>query len=106
MLIKKTDERRLFLRQLGEKLARPIIDNHALNNRVTRVFSTKTAIECIIGEIRTNDCTLIDTSLRDASARKAQVGYCYLSNQQTIKKKKEKLEKPVILVVYRFVVNI
>ena len=89
MLIKKTDERRLFLRQLGEELARPIIENRASNNRVTRVLSTKTAIECIIGEIRTNDCTLIDASLGCMSEKKAQVGYCYLCNQQTIKKKRK-----------------
>jgi len=49
MLKKKTDQRRAFLRQLSEELAKPHIEDRSSNNQIMRNHSTKIAIESVLG---------------------------------------------------------
>ena len=49
MLPKKTNQRRLFLRQLSEELATPMIEDRYHNVQIMRNYSTKITIESVIG---------------------------------------------------------
>ena len=83
MLKKKTCERRLFLRQLGEDLARPAIEERA--NNVTKIYNIKTAIESIIGKIN----PVIPMVEENSAGRKKIIGDCHICNSQPIKKRRK-----------------
>lgn len=81
---KKTDARRTFLKQLGIQLAMPMIIERSKTPTIYRNFSTKMAIEAMLG------CPIVSsslegnstvdnpiTSMRDASGRLKIVGNCY-----------------------------
>uniref|UniRef100_A0A0K8UPC6 PiggyBac transposable element-derived protein domain-containing protein n=1 Tax=Bactrocera latifrons TaxID=174628 RepID=A0A0K8UPC6_BACLA len=53
IIAKKTMERRQFMRKLSEELALPIIENRTANPQVMRHFSTKIAVESILGHTLT-----------------------------------------------------
>ncbi|XP_065674166.1 piggyBac transposable element-derived protein 4-like [Hydra vulgaris] len=50
MMKKKTNQRRLFMRQLSEELAKPMIIIRYQNLQVRRHYNTKIAIESVIGQ--------------------------------------------------------
>ena len=98
MLKKRKFERRMFLRQLGEELARPSIEKRAANSKITRIFSTRLAIESVIGKLTCHQEILAS---RDASGRKRHQGCCYACGEQEIRKRRktrkicQNCEKPV-----------
>ena len=49
MLKKKINQRRIFLHQLSEELAKPIIEDRSSNEQIMRHHSTKNAIEDVLG---------------------------------------------------------
>ena len=49
MLKKKTNQRRIFLHQLSEELAKPFIEDRSSNTQIMRHHSTKNAIEDVLG---------------------------------------------------------
>ena len=49
MIQKKTNQRRTFLRQLSEELAKPFIEDRYVNGQIMRNYNTKIAIESVIG---------------------------------------------------------
>lgn len=88
MLRKKTNRRRLFLRQLSEELAMPMIEERAPNQQIMRNHSTKIAVESfferpIVEVVPRND------QRRDATGRRAVVGSCYICNEQPIRKRRK-----------------
>lgn len=71
MLPKKTNQRRLFLRQLSEELAISIIENYSQNLQVMRNYTTKLAIESVL-ERQVNPPVIPSSStpMRDNTGRK------------------------------------
>ena len=73
-------------------------ENRATNDRITKNFSSKSPIECIIGKLHP---PITVTKTIDKSGRKKYVGCCYLCNEQGIRKKRktrkncESCQKPI-----------
>lgn len=83
---KKTNQRRLFLRELSEELAKPTIEARMTNQQVIRNYTTKIAIESVIGrEMEPSQATPTSSFERDASGRKKVTGSCHVCNKQTDK---------------------
>ncbi|XP_036340290.1 uncharacterized protein LOC118749586 [Rhagoletis pomonella] len=78
-----TNRRMIFLLQLGEHLAKSEIEVGATNSRITRIFSTRNAIEAInAGPLRIVDVSLGGDAERGSTGRiKTKVNcYIYASN--------------------------
>ncbi|CAK9811038.1 hypothetical protein ANTPLA_LOCUS6796 [Anthophora plagiata] len=93
MLCKKTNDRRIFLRQLGEDLCIPNIQNRASNIQIMRHFATKLAIDSVLNpshrvKIPSSSAQPSSSSL-DASGRKRVVGSCYICHADHIKKRRK-----------------
>ena len=87
MLKKKTNQRRIFLHQLSEELAKPIIENRSSNKQIMRHHSTKNAIEDVLGfEFAPAPVVEKETAARDSSGRIKVTGLCY---RQTIKRRRK-----------------
>ncbi|XP_071567686.1 piggyBac transposable element-derived protein 4-like [Temnothorax nylanderi] len=102
MISKKTNQRRLFLRQLSEELAKPFIEDRSANVQIMRHFSTKLAIDSIIGlQLRPSAIPLVQNQPRDSSGRKQITGLCHICYKETIKRRRKTrkccaaCEKPV-----------
>lgn len=98
MLRKNTDQRRVFLRQLGEELCSPIIQDRSLNQQVIRNLSTKLAIGSMLNrsiDIASTSASTAFTSAstaptrRDASGRKIVVGSCYICHGAPHKRRRK-----------------
>lgn len=102
MIDKKTNQRRIFLRQLSEELAKPFIEERAGNPQVMRHFNTKLAIESIVGLPLPNYIVpAVQNEERDSTGRKKPTGSCHLCYKETIKRRRKTrkscavCEKPV-----------
>lgn len=74
-----TNRRRMFLHQLSEQLAKPEIEVRANNSRISRIFSTRNAIEAIIGgPLRIMDAAVGGEEERDSTGRIKTKGNCYI----------------------------
>ncbi|XP_011699423.1 PREDICTED: piggyBac transposable element-derived protein 4-like [Wasmannia auropunctata] len=85
MIKKKTNQRRVFLRQLSEELAKPFIEDRAGNAQVMHHFTTKLAIESMIG------VQLVPSEVpqRDSTGRKKTTGSCHVCYKETIKRRRK-----------------
>ena len=102
MLKKKTNQRRIFLHQLSEELAKPFIEDRSSNKQIMHHHSTKNTIEDVLGiEFAPAPVVEKETVARDSSGRIKVTGSCHLCYQQTIKRRRKtrksctKCEKPV-----------
>lgn len=102
MINKKTNQRRIFLRQLSEELAKPFIEDRAGNPQVMRHFNTKLAIESIVGlQLITSEVPAVQNQPRDSTGRKKTTGSCHFCYKKTIKRRRKTrkscaaCEKPV-----------
>lgn len=90
MMPKKTNQRRLFMRQLSKELATPMIEDRSRNPQVMRNYNTKIAIESVIGRLMNPVEDLPGPSdVRDASGRKKVTGSCHICYKQTIRKRRK-----------------
>ena len=93
MLKKNTNQRRIFLHQLSEELAKPFIEDHSSNKQNMRHHSTTNAIEDVLGvEFAPAPVVEKETLARDSSGRIKVTGSCHLCYPQTIKRR---IGKPV-----------
>lgn len=90
MIKKKTAERRLFMRKLSEELAKPMIEERMTNPQVMRNYTTKNAIESIIGRevtaITQDPGPLVE---RDRTGRRKVTGSCHICYKLTIKRRRK-----------------
>ena len=91
MLKQKTNQRRIFLRQLSEELCIPLIEDRATNNQVTRNFATRVAIENMIGKPIADLASNVPTpstsqQVLDITGRKVVVGSCHICYKGKYKK--------------------
>lgn len=81
ILGKKTDSRRTFLKTLGRELAMPAILTRSATPTVYRNFSTKVAIECMLGKPVEMPVVLSLSAgkeiVRDSTGRLPILGVCY-----------------------------
>lgn len=93
MLKKRLDARSRFLRQLGEELCLPSIQDRSQNPQTMRHFVTRTGIECMLQRAVTNvdERAVASTSAapKDYSGRKKHVGVCYICARQEIRKRRK-----------------
>jgi len=109
----KNDARSTFLRQLGEELYLPIIQDRSQNMQIMRHFATRLGIECMLQKpVNVIDKTTLPSTstnaVRDSTERKKVIGACYIAYIVAAKKfeNAEKLEKLVLTAINRFVTNI
>lgn len=101
MIKKKTTQRRMFLRQLSEELAKPFIEDRFENSRITRNHSTKIAIESVLGVQLIPVDMAQKNEVRDNTGRKKVVGACHVCYRLTTKRRRKtrkscaNCEKPV-----------
>ena len=82
MLNRRTSDRRLFLRSLGEELSLPAIEDRALNVQAMRHFSARSGVEgilkksLIVPNVSENSGSTSQPPPRDATGRKKVVGVC------------------------------
>lgn len=102
MIQKKTNQRRTFLRQLSEELAKPFIEGRSTNGQIMRNYNTKIAIESVIGlQLVPSDVFGEQTQPRDSTGRKKITGSCHVCYKETIKRRRKTrkcclvCEKPV-----------
>ncbi|XP_018395958.1 PREDICTED: piggyBac transposable element-derived protein 4-like [Cyphomyrmex costatus] len=88
MIPRKTNQRRIFLRQLSEELAEPMIVTRSQNVQIMRNYNTKIAIESVIGRI-VNPVEATRAVERDVSGRKKVTGSCQICYKQTIRKRRK-----------------
>ena len=74
MLKKKTNQRRIFLHQLSEELAKPFIEDRSSNKHIMRYHSTKNPIEDVLGVEN-------ETVARDSSGRIKVLVICVTDKQ-------------------------
>ncbi|CAB3232835.1 unnamed protein product [Arctia plantaginis] len=91
MIVKKTTERRQFMRKLSEELALPMIEHRTANPQVMRHFSTKIAVESILGHalaetIEINPGPVVP---KDKTGRKKVTGSCHVCNALPIKRRRK-----------------
>lgn len=90
MIARKTAERRQFLRKLSEELTKPMIELRMTNPQVMRHFTTKIAIESIVGhEVATVTQDLGPMVQRDKTGRKKVTGSCHMCYKLTIKRRRK-----------------
>ncbi|XP_039967527.1 uncharacterized protein LOC120779395, partial [Bactrocera tryoni] len=78
-----TSRRRMFLHQLSEQLCKPEIKRRANNSRISRVFSTRNAIEAMIDRpIRVVDAGAHEAEERDSTGRLKVKGNCYICSKR------------------------
>ena len=101
-LKKKINQRRIFLHQLSEELAKPFIEYRSSNKKIMRHHSTKNAIEDVLRvEFAPAPVVEKETVARDSSGRIKVTVSCHLCYRQTIKRHRKtrkscaKCEKPV-----------
>lgn len=74
-----TSRRRMFLHQLSEQLCKPEMEGRANNSRISRVFSTRNAIEALKGgPIRVVDAESHGAEERDSTGRLKVKGNCFI----------------------------
>jgi len=93
-MIKKNDARSTFLRQLGEQLCLPIIQDRSQNMQIMRHFATRSGIECMLQKPVNviDETTLPSTStnvVRDSTGRKKVIGACYICSSKEIRKRRK-----------------
>lgn len=91
MIAKKTTERRQFLRKLGEELVLLMIEHRTANPQIMRHFSTKIAIESILGHALTETVVVNpdpETS-KDKTGRKKVTGSCHVCNALPIRRRRK-----------------
>ena len=87
------NQRRIFLRQLSEELAKPFIEDRAVYPQVMRHFSTKLAIESIVGlQLTPSEAPAVQNQPRDSTGRKKTTGSCHV---RKTRKSCATCEKPV-----------
>ena len=75
----KTNQRRIFLHQLSEELAKPFIEDRSSNKQIMRHHSTKNAIEDVLRvEFAPAPVVEKETVARDSSGRIEVTGSCHL----------------------------
>ena len=93
MLPQKTNQRRLFLRQLGTELAMPIIECRVTNVQIMRHYMTKLAVESILGRSTSPPDIQPGTSQAlDKSGRKKITGSCHICYKSTIRKRRKNVK--------------
>lgn len=99
----KTDSRRTFLKSLGRELAMPAILTRSKTPTVYRNFSTKVAIECMLGkqvEMPVVMSVPADKQIvRDSSGRLPVLGVCYkcllVKNRRKTRKDCNECRRPI-----------
>ncbi|XP_076267092.1 piggyBac transposable element-derived protein 4 isoform X2 [Rhynchophorus ferrugineus] len=96
MIVKNSYERRLFYRQLGRELCIPFVESRSNNAQIMRHFSTKVAIESLLGRAinpnahqRTSSVSLTPQTQLDSTGRKKITGVCYECLQSEFKKRRK-----------------
>lgn len=91
MIAKKTTERRQFLRIVSEELTLPMIEQRAANPQVMPHFTTKIAIEGILGRTvqETAEPNPGPVVLKDKTARKRVTGSCHVCIALPIKRRRK-----------------
>lgn len=91
MLKKRSNARSIFLRQLGEELSMPMIQDRSQNVQIMRNFGPKTGIECMLHKsINIVDETAsTSTETRDQTGRKKVLGSCYVCSTNPIRKRRK-----------------
>lgn len=99
---KKTDSRRIFLKTLGRQLAMPSIVTRSQTPTIYRKFSTKVAIECMIGkpiEMPVPKPMPAQQIVRDATGRLPVRGVCYkcllVKNRRKTRKECDECQRPI-----------
>nr|XP_014098913.1 uncharacterized protein LOC106623819 [Bactrocera oleae] len=89
--VKKTTERRQFMRKLSEELALPMIEHRRANPQVMRHFSTKIAIENVLGHILTETVVINPgpETPKDKTGRKKVTGSCHVCNALPIRRRRK-----------------
>lgn len=78
------------MRQLSEQLASPSIEDRSQNQQVMRNFSTKLAIQSVLGkEISSVELLSGPQPKLDNTGRKVVTGSCHICYKQTIKKRRK-----------------
>lgn len=97
-----TGQRRIFLRQLSEELSKPFIEDRSGNFQIMRHYSTKLAIESVIGlQLTPSQTPAAQDQPRDSTGRKKITGSCHVCYKETIKRRRKTrkccsvCEKPV-----------
>nr|XP_022906882.1 uncharacterized protein LOC111418576 [Onthophagus taurus] len=90
MIQRKTNQRRTFLRQLSEELAKPFIEDRSKNAQIMRNYNTKIAIESVIG-LQLDPSTVPERQAqpRDSTGRKKITGSCHICYKGTIKRRRK-----------------
>lgn len=92
MLPNKSNNRRIFLRQVREELCLPIIRSRSTNVQVMRHFSCKLAIESMLHKSPTMTdvpSTSGTVQQRDKTGRKRVVGSCYIYQADPDRKRRK-----------------
>lgn len=90
MIKKKTNQRRCFLRQLSEELTKPYIEDRSVNQQIMRNYSTKIAIDSMIGrQLPPSSTSQGRTEPRDSTGRKIIAGSCYICSKATIRRRRK-----------------
>lgn len=101
MLRKRSNDRRIFLRQLGEELCIPTIQKRAKNVQIVRHFGTKLAIDSILTTLDTQNIPHSSTQSTqssqtsqpsfsfDATGRRKIVGSCHMCQADTARKRRK-----------------
>lgn len=82
----KKNDRRLFLRELGENLCLPSIQDRSRNTQAMRHFSTRSGVESILNSsnslslpaMLSSSGTTKNFQARDSTGRKSVVGVCQM----------------------------
>ena len=111
MLKKRSNARSIFLRQLGEELCLPMIQDRSQNVQIMRHFPSRTCIECILQKsVNVIDETALASTSRvtekDKTGRKKVIGACYICSNKEIRKQKKNKKKIVPTVVIQSAMNI
>jgi len=94
MIKKRSNARSIFLRQLGEELSLPMIQDRSQNIQVMRHFSSRTGIECMLQKstVIADETAVASTSRvaeKDKTGRKKVVGSCYICYNKQIRKRRK-----------------
>lgn len=91
MIAKKTTERRQFMRKLSEELSLPMIEHRTANPQIIRHFSTKIAVESILGHAlsETTEINSGPVVPKDKTGRKKVTGSCHACNALPIKRRRK-----------------
>lgn len=94
IVIKKSYPRKSFVTQLGQKLAKPVVEDRSKSSRILKNYRTKlaiVAIECMIGRlVPIINCSTGPPPNLDHTGRKVLVkGCCHLCNTDSTKRRRK-----------------